>query len=163
SDRGVASVGKLSYLHSLSLDCSRVSAGGLAPLGHLLHLKEAFLTHVAERALVHLAPLAQLESLDITESSLDATSLRPPGDFTALSTVRLRHARADTDGWASLQALVQLRVLYIEKGDLTDAALSTLSSLGELRQLDLRGNHIGDGALAYLARLSRLARLNLSD
>jgi len=116
---------------------------GDRPEDHAYHFKieeEYFDESEFENAIVNLAPLTQLEHLDLSES---------------LVTDR---------GLASLRFLANLRVLSLKNcQEITDQGLAHLSALAHLKRLVLGECSVTDRGLAQLVALKNLRYLNLGE
>src|SRR5262249_10966062 len=67
----------------------------------------------------------------------------------------------DSIGLATLSALAQLRILYLEGTRVTDKGIGDLTKLSELRKLSLQGTEVTDAILPDLLRLTKLRMLNV--
>jgi hypothetical protein len=101
-----------------------------------------------------LADLGQLQDLKLTERAVvDDSSGRWPV---------ARRSFSDTDDWAELGRLSQLRSLDLRDWCATDARLAQISGLTQLEYLNLWLNGITDKGLEKLKNMTQLRYLDLS-
>lgn len=138
------------------------------------------------RDLPPLAPLARLETLDLTGTQVDDEGLKRLAALGALKVVRfepkevtdagaatlaalphlseldLATSQITAAGLENLAALAELQVLWLPRG-VSDAGLAHLQSLSQLRVLELRHTRIDGTGLKHLARLTNLRELILPN
>ena len=68
---------------------------------------------------------------------------------------------ATDDGLKCLEGLLHLRMLDLNRTEVSDAGLAHIRGLTRLRRLDLGGTNVGDAGLQHLEGLSQLEELNL--
>jgi Leucine-rich repeat (LRR) protein len=93
----------------------------------------------ASKALVHVARLDRLESLDLSGALI--------GD----------------DDLAHLKDLASLQALFLRNTNVGDKGLKSLPGLANLRRLDLSGTKVTDKGLGALSRFKQLERLWLEE
>jgi len=169
TDMGLATVGRLSSLQSLSLwSCSRITDEGvknLRSLKSLRHLDLAECTKVTDAGLDHVGSLASLQYLDLQEcQQITDAGLAHLKNASSLQRLDLRECDSITDaGLAHLRGLVSLRhVAFSGNNKITDEGLAHLQQLTALQHLDLYSSRqITDVGLSYLQSLSNLQYLGL--
>ncbi|KAI8469614.1 MAG: hypothetical protein J3K34DRAFT_459261 [Monoraphidium minutum] len=169
SNKGLASVGRVTTLHSLSLHgCNNVTNNGLAHLATLRGLTRLSLRgckKVSNSGLAALQQgLTQLRDLDLhgcTRVSCEGAGLLAalPLRRLALGLTRVRDA-----GLGHVARLSQLTELRLAREGVTDAGVSQLAALTRLSALTLKElTGVTGAALVTLLRsLPRLAHLDLS-
>lgn len=105
--------------------------------------------------------LGELESLDLSETSVSDEDLRSLAGLAKLRELRLWDTRIDGSGLAYLAGLEHLERLELADTKVTDATLRHLSKVKSLRHLVLIRAPIGDSGLAHLADLRGLQSLKL--
>jgi CxxC motif-containing protein (DUF1111 family) len=105
-------------------------------------------------------PVVRLNLTGKLVSDLDLVHLR---GLAQLRTLELSQTQVTDAGLAHLKALTKLRQLDLGINVLTDAGLAHLSGLSDLRALNLRFTLISDAGLAHLRDLPQLQLLKLDD
>lgn len=136
-DKDLLFLSKLAGLDTLILcDCNSITDAGVA----------------------HLAALSNLESLDVSQCKQIRQIVRLP---TSLRELAFDHATDSS--LACVAALVNLRVLRMPHGKMTDAGLAHIAGLLNLWQLDLFNcAEVTDAGMAHVATLPKLRFLILS-
>lgn len=150
SDADLAILRELPGLESLALDCSAVSAEGMAPIGGLSRLRKLSLYGLctsdlpnpdpaSEAALSHLRGLKNLRELEIYGAGLTDASL------------------------SNLSGLENLRKLYLSDSTITDDALRHLADLPNLEHLVLDKTRVTGEGFKHLRSLPKLERLSFRE
>ncbi len=131
-------------------------------LTNLIHLSLET-GHVTDDSLRYLAPLAQLESLNLWPSpSFRGDGIEHIQHLTNLRRVRLSStpvARAGVRYLANLQRLEEIEVDFQEGG--TDQAVSQITTLKSLKRLDLSWTPLSDDGMRHVSALSNLRSLHI--
>jgi len=147
---------------------SRLTVRDLEALGNLVHLKhlglpsELALNTTGARAI---AELARLKSLQLYRVDVDDAAFRELAPLVELEELDLTHTRVTDDGLQVLLQMPHLRTLKLYRHphwhisqQLSDGCVPILSRLSELETLSLSGD-ISDAGLAVIAKLPRLQTL----
>ena len=113
--------------------------------------------------LVKVAPFAELEELDLRETSVEGPGLVHLKGLKQLDWIDVGAGRITDAGMAHLAALPKLRWLYADGTTVTDAGLQALAASKTLEVLSLRDNKkVTDAGMAHLAGCPKLLDLDLS-
>jgi len=140
-DDGLAHVGKLLKLKTLSLGSENITDAGLAHLAGLTNLKEFSLAwaRISGNGLDHIMVGNQLEKVGLSD-----TELKDEG---------LRH----------LESQRLLKSLALDRTKITGNGLAHLAKLRYLETLSLAGTAIDDSGLIHLEKNLLLTKLNLQE
>jgi len=163
SDDGVVQLGKLAGLRIISLECSKVTAAGFAPLANLKKAEVIQLSRATmfdDAASKYLVGLSQLRDLAIYDARLSDVGLESLAGLTKLMALQVFNDESVRDqftdkGLAQLSRLTDLRVLRL-RGRFTDQGLASLSPLVALERLFLTRSQIQGGGTAKLTGLAKL-------
>lgn len=97
--------------------------------------------------------LVGLESLDLSQTEVDDTTLEKIGRLTRLESLSLDHTRITGAGLRHIASLPRLETLSLRACTLDAAGMRHLAKLPQLRSLDLEGARLDDEALAALVEL----------
>jgi hypothetical protein len=167
TDRSMEIVSSLAGLKYLSLSgLPNVSAKGLKCLHNLTQLKHLTFSAmpVTSDVIQQLAPLSQLEVLELPGCRRLGTGLRGIGKFRNLRYLDLRGAclAATSEDMGGLAQLHRLTYLDLRYNTLTADSLKHLANLRNLRSLKLEGNRrINDASLRHLHLLKNLRYLDV--
>ena len=190
-DRALARIAQTGRLQELSLTDTAITAAGLASLQQLTKLKtlrlgntiarsvgasqsgdqvresyEVTPWHLTVEALQAISSIANLESLDLTTTTISPeVSLAPLKKLTKLRSFALPTltTEAQTLVLFELQSLEELKVAF--DGEMISQAApepSGYKPLKELRSLSLADSHIPDGVIGWLAKNRKLQHLHLT-
>ncbi|MBX9790309.1 MAG: protein kinase [Pirellulales bacterium] len=118
---------------------------------------------LADDDLARMAGLAQLESLDLSNTPIGNAGLEHLAGCRGLRELNLSQTKIDDTGLARLAALTSLRSLQLAGTAVTDAGIGQLRSLGELEQLSLAGTGVTDASAGVLTRFPKLTWLSLAN
>jgi len=118
---------------------------------------------ITDAGLETLAPLENLESLDLSGTKITGAGLRYVSQLKNLSTLKINDTAVGDAGLEYLVKLESLRSLHLDDTEITDAALLQIAKLSTLDRLSLNGTKITDAELHHLAKLTRLVYLDLDD
>jgi len=172
TDAGLAHLKGLAQLQSLDLSMTLVVGPGLECLCGMPRLRTLRLAKVPFRRmgevaagrfndaqLRHLQGLADLRTLDFSETSISDAGLVHVGHLKGLQSLKLPNSIA---AWRRM-SIHSLSESYPEYHDaITDAGLAHLRGLHALESLDLWGRSITDAGLAHLKGLRNLRKLRLN-
>src|SRR5262245_54510957 len=133
---------------------------GIAYLTGLTQLRE-FRCAQCRIAKLSLAPLAKLESLDLSLTPFNNEGMKGLAELKALRRLNLRDTLVTDDGLKYLSGLTQLQELDLSGVKITDAGLAWLRNLTAMRKLNLLGAVITDASVDALAGMPHLQELNL--
>lgn len=186
-DAGVAALGSLDRLETLSLDGANdedlahlaglrnlrllelpnatVTDSGLASLAHLQRLEQLAVqsTRVTGAGLNALASVPRLHTLDLTGSGITDDGLVGIGGLRSLVFLNLEFTPLTGSGLHHLAALRHLRSLQLATTELDDRGLATLPGFPRLEFLDVSDTRIAEANLRALNSLTELRGLNLSE
>ena len=164
SDRGIASLGELTNLKHLGIECRNLSDDGLAGLSKLTQLETLGLSgrRVTDRGLEVLSQLYQLESLGLGQTPIHGDGLLALQNLTGLQRLFLNRTHLDNAGLRSLSACQQLETLDLGATRVDSGGIPSLLVLQRLRTLLLYETRVGDQQLEFLTELPELAVLNLN-
>jgi hypothetical protein len=120
-------------------------------------------TRISDEGLLHLAPAAQIESLNllyaeqITDLGMNAIK-----SWRRLKVLNVRGTRIADDTLAIVGQFTQLEVLDIANTNVSDAGMENLVPLTRLKHLALGRTRVDESTLAMLRLLSTLESLDLS-
>jgi len=125
-----------------------------------LHFSLHFLTNVnvQDKGLAYITGLTQLRELRCAQCRIMKLSLAP---LAKLESLDLSLTPFNDEGMKGLAELKALRRLSLRDTLVTDEGLKYLSGLAQLQELDLSGAKITDDGLAWLRRLTAMRKLNL--
>ncbi|MFN8633030.1 MAG: hypothetical protein U0893_04180 [Chloroflexota bacterium] len=152
-------------LARLDLPYLDLSPDPLAYVAHLTGLRwlrfpAAWLT---DRALAHLAGLANLRALDLAGAErVGDEGLAHLAGLAALRRLDVRGTRVTRVGFGFLAGLRALHDIQIGPAPLDDAGMVHLAGLAALEQLQLNGTAVGDAGLVQLRNHSHLRELWLA-
>jgi hypothetical protein len=120
-------------------------------------------TRISDEGLLHLAPAAQIEDLNLlyTEQITDLGMNAIKG-WRRLKSLNVRGTRVADDTLAIVSQLTQLEALDIANTNVSDAGLENLAPLTHLKHLALGRTRVDETTLAMLRLLSTLESLDLS-
>jgi Leucine-rich repeat (LRR) protein len=144
------------YLESIKFEDPGIEA--IAPLAPTLRLLSLENTQVRGR---HLAPLTNLEALDLVYCPVDDEGLRQMQGLTKLTRLLLRDAVISDDGLRSLSGLVNLEQLDVGGTKVADVGIAHLRGMTKLKKLNLQGAALTDEGIRHLANMRDLEELNL--
>jgi Leucine-rich repeat (LRR) protein len=133
---------------------------GIAHLTGLTKLRE-FRCAQCRIAKLSLAPLAKLESLDLSLTPFNNEGMKGLAELKALRRLNLRDTLVTDEGLKYLSGFTQLQELDLSGAKITDAGLAWLRNLTAMRKLNLLGAQITDASADALAGMARLQELNL--
>mmetsp|Transcript_22897 Transcript_22897/g.63556 ORF Transcript_22897/g.63556 Transcript_22897/m.63556 type:complete len:732 (+) Transcript_22897:153-2348(+) len=154
----------LPKLRTLIVAYSKVGDAALreiAKLGSLEDLNLDSCCNIRDQGAVSLRLLANLKSLDLSDTAVGNISLE---SFTALSnltSLNLSYTNVTDAGMPYVRHLRALKYLNLDSRLITDAALPHLQCLPELESLDLFGAKVTDNGTVHLAALTSLQNLEL--
>src|SRR5262245_59810135 len=133
---------------------------GLAHLTGLTQLRELRCAQCRIMKL-SLAPLAKLESLDLSLTPFNDEGMKGLAELKALRRLNLRDTLVTDEGLKYLSGLTRLQELDLSGAKVTDAGVAWLRNLTAMRKLNLLGAQITDASADALAGMARLQELNL--
>ena len=144
------------YLESIDFKDTGIQAiAALAPSLRVLSLEN---TEVRGR---YLAPLTNLEALDLVYCPVNDEGLRQMERLTKLRRLLLRDAVISDEGLRSLSGLVNVEQLDLGGTRITDAGVAHLREMTRLKKLNLQGASLTDEGIRYLAKMTELEEVNL--
>ena len=156
---GLKSLEKLSFsLHFLTH--VNVQDKGLALLTGLSGLKE-FRCAQCKIEKLSLAPLTNLESLDLSFSEFSDEAMKGLADMQNLKRLSLRDTLITDEGLRSIDGLTKLEELDLGGVRISDAGLAHLRNMKAMRKLNLLGANVSDESVDVLTGMPRLMELNL--
>ena len=187
TDAGVAKLGALVELESLSLNDARIDrrfAGcralssnlrrilldntalddcGLQTLARFRHLQALSLsgTKVTDAGLANLSNETELEELYLSSTGIDGTGLKHLNRLAHLNRLELQGTQLGDAATAAIALYPQLSLLDLDSTQITDAGLANLASLSELTEVHLQDTAITDAGLKSLSGLRHMRSLNL--
>lgn len=162
-DKGLAYVGELENLRSLSLwmlGTSPVTDAGLRHLAGLRLLEELRLPGegATDEGMTHIARLVNLKTLALERCPITNTGLAKLAALKSLKKLTLRRAAVTISGLAHLNAMAGLTRLELYSAPQDGTALD-IGGLSQLEFLDFGKTQFHDEDLACLAKLTRLREL----
>src|SRR5215510_16411044 len=133
---------------------------GLAHLTGLTELRELRCAQCRIMKL-SLAPLAKLESLDLSLTPFNDEGMKGLAELKALRRLNLRDTLVTDEGLKYLGGLTQLQELDLSGVKITDTGLAYLRNLISLRKMNLLGAKLSDTSVDTLAGMKHLQELNL--
>lgn len=125
-----------------------------------LQLLMATSRNIVDDDLVHLAPLAQLNTLHLVGAQVRGHGLSDVGRLPNLLSLDLARSAVTDDALTYLR-FSHVRCLNLNYTRIGDRGLARLSTMPSLTQLFLDGTRITDRGLAHLARISSVEQLSL--
>jgi len=167
TDAGIASLGLLNRLSSISLEDTAVGNEGLVALSGcpLEHLNINHARHVTDSGIARFAARCKgLQSLEADTRCITDDGMEAIGMLTRLHRLDLFGAQVSDNGVKHLQALAALEHLELCSGMLSDIACGVIGdSMLKLEHLNLSNNdNISDKGLAKFHQLRELNALNLT-
>lgn len=187
-DAGLAQLTKLKRLRTLDISDTNVAGDNLAGLARMTDLREIKLndlssftgrdlgvlagalrlkllnlsgTTVGDEGLQQLALVTQLETLYLPPNMTDA-GFAPLAKLTNLQRLHVHPlAKITGEGLKHLESLPNLRLLDLNRTQITDKGLAAISRLNHIDTLYLQSTKISDTALQHLVNLPKLRLLEL--
>jgi hypothetical protein len=165
TDAGLANIGKVKSLETVTILCGSIAGDSLKHLKGLTSLRELEIVseRVADEDLKHLAELRTLRALRIRAAKVRGPGLRYIGglaELEELSLVSSGSSEFGNDGLAWLRAL-HLKELELDYTQVGDAGLEHLRGMKDLEALSLSFCRVSYTGLACLEGLVNLRRLVL--
>ncbi|HEX5442236.1 MAG TPA: hypothetical protein VFW87_00345 [Pirellulales bacterium] len=162
-DAGVAALGSLDRLETLSLDGA--NDDDLAHLARLrkLRLLELPNATVTDSGLASLADLRRLEQLTVQSTRVTGAGFNALACLPRLHTIDLAGSGITDDGLVGIGGLGSLVFLNLQFTPLTGSGLHHLAALRHLRSLQLATTELDDRGFATLPEFPRLEFLDVSD
>jgi len=167
SDRGLASVAKLTNLQALSLIWTNVTDDGLVHVKGLTKLRWLSLSaarKITDKGLAHLKDLKNLEDLNLECTQTTAKGLVHLEGMTKMRRLRLSsevRPQGQPSGLKYLAGMTELRMLDARGLCADDDELKAVKNMTKLEELNLCYTHITDKGLEHLAGLTALKDLDL--
>jgi len=166
TDAAMPDVGAFSSLTCLRLNDSRVTDAGLRHLESLerlsmLELNDSLIT---DAGLNHLRGLREMTDLSLAGTAVSGQGLVHLQDMHMLRALNLNRTKIDDRGLGSFQefaALQNVRFLYLEKTNISDAGLEYLTAMKSAQGIHLSGNErITSDGISRLMDLQALKWVN---
>uniref|UniRef100_A0A7C2NVM9 Leucine-rich repeat domain-containing protein n=1 Tax=Schlesneria paludicola TaxID=360056 RepID=A0A7C2NVM9_9PLAN len=117
---------------------------------------------VTDADLVHLRPLSELRSLNLSGTNITDAGLKELGENAKLKFLYLFNTPITDAGLQALEPLSRLEVLCLDQTEITDAGLETLKAFTRLEKLHVHSRQtITDAGLEALAVHRRLFELRI--
>ncbi|MBI2825595.1 MAG: hypothetical protein HYX69_13005 [Planctomycetia bacterium] len=161
SDEGLKILAGLANLEEVFVSGDAITDDGLAHLGRLSRLKKLGLdAAISDAGLAHLAGAAKLESLNVVSPKLTGAGLAtlPAESLTELQLM----GPFDDDGLKAAARFKNLKRLYINNTEVTDAGLAHIEGLDQLESVFLEDTKVTGAGLVHLAGLTKLTSLRLN-
>lgn len=131
TDKGMASVKKLTHLTSLNVYGTQLTHEGLESLNGLIELKALNLsfTKIDNQALSRLATLRNLETLQLANTNVDDRGLRYLGDLPNLESLDLSYCQVTDIGLRELVRVPNLKSLILERTSVTSDGIREFCKL----------------------------------
>jgi internalin A len=154
TDEGLKSIAELSELTDLLVWFpQKTTPDGWKPLGRLTKLRSLSLAggnvpkpeggNVTDAVIAHLAPLTELEQLELVGTGVTDAALATVGKFAKLTVLRIESSATVTDaGLKSLTKLKGLTSLKLNYASVSDESLKVLTGFPKLTVLDVGGTKI---------------------
>ena len=159
-DKGLAHLLGLGRLRELRCAQCRIAKLSLAPLADLESL-DVSLTPFNDEGMKGLAGLKRLRRLNLRDTVVTDAGAAQLRGLTQLEELDLGGLRLTDAGVAALRGLTAMRKLNLLGAELTDASVEALAGMTQLEELVLYRSRLTNAGLARLAGLKRLARLDL--
>lgn len=104
-----------------------------------------------------------LSDLELASPRLTKVSIRAVAKMQNLETLSICEASADVESFQSLYNLHNLRVLLLEKTNVTNPGLNGIDRLKKLEYLSVANTEIGDEGMQYVQNMPHLAVINLAN
>src|SRR5215510_13971047 len=159
-DKGLAYITGLTQLRELRCAQCRIAKLSLAPLAKLESL-DLSLTPFNDEGMKGLAELKALRRLNLRDTLVTDEGLKYLSGLTQLEELDLGGAKITDAGFASLRNLTAIRKLSLLGAGITDASAEAIAGMAHLRELNLYRSRITNAGLAKLGTLKELISLDL--
>jgi Leucine-rich repeat (LRR) protein len=117
---------------------------------------------ITDEGLKHITKLANLESLNLTNTKITEAGFAATLATPKLRTLNLTGCLLSPGMLETLSKLENLEELLLDRTSITDKELVALESLGKLKLLDLSSTQISDAGFQSLAKLTSLETLRIN-
>ena len=165
---GLEHLQTLPALRLLELDSSaKLDDAALRHIRGLTGLKHLSLCyqfdHLTDAGLVHLAPLTDLEILELLNTNVAGHAFADLKGLTKLRAIDARSTPIDEKGLTALAMLPGLEAINLNGSGVTDAGLDAFRGNKTLKSLDLSTTAVTDAAVPRLLTMTALEFLNVAD
>ena len=163
TDKGLASIGKMTDLERLRVEGKQITDKGVASLSALTKLKELTLygtNGITDKGVAHLGSLKSLEDLQILygNSRIDGPGLESLKSLKSLKSFSCR--RLGNKGMKYIGKIKQLEELSLsECRDIDDEGMASIADLTNLKELSISYTSVSDKGLVHLRGLKKLETL----
>jgi RHS repeat-associated protein len=156
---------KVPAITALRVDDPRLSDTDLALVARVRSLR--FLSiiegNISAAGIENLAPLVQLEALNLAGTTIDDHVIVKLSAFPGLRSLVLANTAITDNGLRDIRVLPNLRHLHLAGTRISDLGLSELAKLSDLAMLNLNHTAITDEGLEAIAQLQNLKFVAIQD
>lgn len=142
-----------------------VDDAALARLSSFLQMERLFLdgTSITDRGLRSLAPLHNLQMIELDHTSITDVGLSYLSVFTQLKTLNLSRTQVTDEGLQHLRPLTQLEMLDLSQTKVMNDGLRVLQELPNLKTLSLYKTSVGNAGAVHIGGIAPLLNLNMDE
>jgi hypothetical protein len=137
-----------------------VALAGVDFFGHVTAVGLKQFSTEGESPLLNIRQFAQLEDLDVSNSSFSDADLPVIEEVTSLRRFYLDGSRVTDAGLVHLRGLTNLAILNLDKTRVSDAGLIHLAGLSNLTTLRLNGTKVTDAGVKKLEQTLRNVKVS---